>query len=614
MNWLGVIDADADCTIDLGSASKTLTLFGGSDASFWIGHNYPSGQKVTLKSGTIQRYSGTTRRNNIRLGAGVTSRGKVASFVADGDSARIVDMQAALESGNVVFCLTNGATFLTSQANAIWHSTAVSNAIFRVAGEGSLFAMTNRSKRGVMMGDGAPAATPVRSGGTIEVIDGGVVSNIWGAVGNNSGYHSVLVDNGKWYACSTLSIGANATADNNRMVVLNKSQYVYAAGINSCQVTVGESGHDNSLYVEDSDFQASVLIVGQKDGSSGNSAVFSNVTFLASTLAYVGGKADVGNAHCATNNSMALVDCKIGTAESPAVQIIVGSGVHACSNRLDLVRTEWYPTGSYFGVGGASGTTSVFPTNQWFNAMRLDDHSLVSYPVNYVYFGKGGCSNRMEVVNSSTLVANNFQIGDYTSTQLRPTSGNMLYVGKDSLVRVASNFIVYPERARIVIDDGTFRAESVINWHNYWSKTQGKAVDNLNDAVADGVTFDTEIKFLGSKPRFEFTNSGRDLGFDAGERISFVLPESPYAEAAIYGARNVNFTNVAGYSFDLSGVGAQGGMYVLAEAAGALTVNQAELARMNAALPSTRKARIYVSGKKLVLRVGSTLGFFVIFK
>ena len=126
VNWLGVIDANADCTIDLGSASKTLTLFGGSDAAFWIGHNNPNGQRVVLKSGTISRYTGTTRRNNIRLGAGVTSRGKVASFVADGDSARIVDMQAGLESGNVVFCLTNGATFLTSQANAIWHSTAVS--------------------------------------------------------------------------------------------------------------------------------------------------------------------------------------------------------------------------------------------------------------------------------------------------------------------------------------------------------------------------------------------------------------------------------------------------------------------------------------------------------
>lgn len=217
-------------------------------------------------------------------------------------------------------------------------------------------------------------------------------------------------------------------------------------------------------------------------------------------------------------------------------------------------------------------------------------------------------------MNSSTLVANNLQIGDYTATQLRPTSGNMLYVGKDSLVRAISHLIVYPERARIVIDDGTFRAESVINWHNYWSKTQNKNVDNLNDAEADGVTFDTELKFMGENPRFEFTNSDRDLGFDAGERLSFVLPELPYANAAIYGARNVNFTNVADYSFDLSGVGVQGGKYVLAEAANALNVNAAELERMNAALPSTRKARIYVSGKQLVLRVGSTLGLSVIIK
>ena len=181
-------------------------------------------------------------------------------------------------------------------------------------------------------------------------------------------------------------------------------------------------------------------------------------------------------------------------------------------------------------------------------------------------------------------------------------------------MRVTTYLTVYPERARLVMDDGTIRAEHVINWHNYWSKTQGKLVDNLNDAEADGVTFDTELKFIGSKPRFEFTNAGRDLGFDAGERLSFELPESPYAAAAIYGARNVNFTNVADYSFDLSRVGMEGGKYALAEAAGTMTVNAAELERMNAALPPTRSARIYVEGKQLILRVGSTLGFVVTFR
>ena len=614
VNWIGVFDANADCTIDLGSASKTIYLFGGSDASFWIGQNNPNGQRVTLKSGTIQKYDGTTRRNNIRLGGAVASRGALTTFAADGADARLVNMAVNLDSGNVLFCITNGATFLSAQANAANIGTGVSNAVFRVAGAWSLFAMTDRNKRGVMMGDAVPAATPVKSGGTIEVLDGGVVSNIWGAVGNNSGHHSVLVDNGNWYACGDLSIGANAKSDNNCMVVRNNSRFVRADGITSASVTVGDSGHGNSLYVEDSDFEANVLYVGYKDGASGNSAVFSNVSFLASTTAYVGGKTEKGSALYATNNSMSLIDCRIGSAESPSVDIVVGSGVYACSNRLDLMRTEWYPAGAYFGVGGAAATSTVSPTNQWFNVLRLDDHSLVSYPVNYVYFGRGGCSNRLEVVNSSTFAAYNLQIGDYTAKQLRPTSGNLLHVGKDSLVRVASNLIVYPERARIVIDDGTFRAESIINWHNYWSKTQGKVVDNLNDAETDGVTFDTEIKFIGSKPRFEFANAGRELGFDAGERISFELPESPYADAVIYGAQNVRFANVAGYSFDLSAVGQAGGKYILAEAAGTLTVNSAELARMNAALPLARKARIYVDGKQLILRVGSTFGFTVIVK
>ena len=608
VNWMTVQDANAECLIDLGSASKTIYLFGGGDASFWVGGNYPNGQTITLKSGTIQRYAGTTRRNNVRLGGAPASRGALATFIADGTDAHLVDLTAVLDSGNVLFCITNGATFHSAQGSAVNIGTGVGNAVFRVAGAGSLFAMTDRNRRGFMLGDAAPAATPVTSGGTVEVVDGGVVSNIWGAIGNNSGYHSVLVDNGNWYACGDLSIGVNAKSDNNRMVVRNNSRFVRAAGITSAPVTVGGSGHGNSLHVEDSDFDANVLYVGYKDGASGNSAVFSNVRFLASTTAYVGGKTDNGSALYATNNSLSLIDCRIGSAESPSVDIVVGSGVHACSNRLDLVRTEWYPAGAYVGVGGAAGTSTINPSNQCFNVMRLDDHSLVSYPVNYFYFGRGGCSNRLEVVNSSTLVAKNLEIGTHAATQLRPTSGNQIYVGEDSLVRVTSYLTVYPERARLVMDDGTIRADHVINWHNYWSKTQGKLVDNLNDAEADGVTFDTELKFIGSKPRFEFTNAGRDLGFDAGERLSFELPESPYAAAAIYGASNVKFKNVAGYSFDLSRVGQAGGKYVLAEAAGTLTVNAADLTRMNEALPSTRKGKIYVDGKQLILKVGSTLG------
>ena len=615
VNWMNVQDANADCTIDLGSASKTIYLFGGADASFWVGGNYPNGQKVTLKSGTLQRCTGTTRRSNIRLGGATASRGALASFIADGADARIVDMQTVLDSGNVLVCITNGATFHSAQGSAVTINTGVSNTVFRVAGAGSLFAMTDRNRRGFMLGDPAPAATPVPSGGTVEVVDGGAVSNIWGAIGNNSGYHAVLVDNGNWYAFGNLDIGANATADNNRMVIRNNSRYVYAAGIAKApEMTVGGSGHGNSLHVEDSDFEENALYVGLKNGASGNSAVFSNARFLASTTAHVGGKTTDGSAFYATNNSMSLIDCRIGSAESPAVDIVVGSGVYACSNRLDLVRTEWYPAGAYLGIGGASGSSTVTPSNQWFNVMRLDDHSLVSYPRNYTYLGRGGCSNRLEVVNSSTLVANNFEIGTHSATQIRPTSGNQIYVGRDSLVQVASALTFFPERAKLVMEDGTFRVEHVINWHYYWSKPQGKLVDSLKDAEADGVTFDTEFKFMGEKPRFEFTNAGRDLGFDAGERLSFELPEAPYAAAAIYGARNVNFANVAGYSFDLSRVGQAGGKYVLAEAAGTMSVNTVELERMNAALPSTRSAKISVVGKQLILKVGSTLGFVISFR
>ena len=614
VNWMSVQDANAECSIDLGAASKILYLFGGSDASFWVGGNYPSGQKVTLKSGTIKKYAGATRRNNIRLGGAVGNRGALATFTADGVDARIDDMAAVLDSGNIIFCLTNGATMRSSQGNAVSFGTGVDNAVFRVAGEGSLFAMTS-GNRGIMMGDAAPAATPVMSGGTVEVLDGGAISNVYGIVGNRSGYHAALVDNGKWYANNSLAIGSYATSDNNSVTIRNKSRYAYAQGATAgnCTITVGEYGHGNRLLVEDSELEVTTVFVGKRNGASGNSATFSNVAFLASTAVFVGGKGDDGYGLAATNNSVTVVDCALGTAESPAVQIVVGSGVHACSNRLDLVRTEWHPTGAYFGIGGETSTSAVSPTNQWFNVMRLDE-STVSYPRNYVYLGRNGCSNGLELVNSSTFVANNLQVGDSVKNQIRPTCGNSIYIGKDSLLRVTENFFFFPERARLVMDDGTFRAEKVINWHYYWSKTQGKTVDNLNDVEADGVTFDTELKFMGSKPRFEFTNSGRSLGFDASVKLSFELPDAPYANAAIYGAYNVSFANVASYSFDLSGVGAQGGKYVLAEAAGTLTVNSAELARMNAALPSTRKARVYVGGKQLILRVGSTLGLSVIVK
>ncbi len=621
LNWLGFLDANDECLIDLGNISKTLYLFGGGDACIWIGQNNPSGQKVTLKSGTIQRYNGTTRRNSIRMGAVNTHRGALASFVADGEDARIVDMTANLDSGNVLFCLTNGATFLTTQKNAISIASSTSNAIFRVAGEGSLFAMTAPSTRGFMLGDGA-SSTAI-SGGTIEVLDGGVVSNTWGVVGNNSGYHSVLIDNGKWYAywqgnIYSLDVGASSTANNNSVVIRNKSHFTRAKDVTSVLVRVGVSGSGNSLYVEDSTFDASSLRIGHKDGASGNSAVFSNTTFLASMNVLIGGETTVGDANYVTNNAMTFIDCKVGTSSSPSMDIVVGSGVNACSNRLDLVRSEWYPAGAYLGIGGAAGNSSVNPSNQWFNVMRLDDHSLVSYPQNYVYLGRGGCSNRLEVVNGSTFIANNFEIGKSAASQLRSTSGNMIYVGKDSLVEILGSLTIYPERAKIVMDSGTLRVKHVVNWHYYYSKTHSKIVDKLDDIQADGVTFDTEVEFKGSKPRLELTrvddNKDIYLSFDAAVRLSFELPELPYTNAAIYGAEIVEFKRVANYSFDLSKVGKAGGKYVLAEAGGSLKIKDEELARMNDALPSGRSARIYVSGNQLILRVRGTYGLRMIVK
>ena len=222
-NWLGFLDANANCTINLGSVSKTLYMFGGGDASMWIGGNTPSGQRVTLKSGTLARYSGTTRRNNIRMGAAVGNRGVLATFVADGPDARISDMQASLGSGNILFCLTNGATMTSAQGNAVSIDTGVSNAVFRVTGEGTVFAMTDAGKRAFMLGDAAAAVPPVRSGGTVEVLDGAVVSNIYGAVGNNSGWHSAVVDAGRWYACNTLTVGSNANAEHNSLIIRNFS-------------------------------------------------------------------------------------------------------------------------------------------------------------------------------------------------------------------------------------------------------------------------------------------------------------------------------------------------------------------------------------------------------
>ena len=53
VNWMSVQDANAECSINLGAASKILYLFGGGDASFWVGGNYPNGQKATLISGTL---------------------------------------------------------------------------------------------------------------------------------------------------------------------------------------------------------------------------------------------------------------------------------------------------------------------------------------------------------------------------------------------------------------------------------------------------------------------------------------------------------------------------------------------------------------------------------
>ena len=614
VNWLGVIDANADCTIDLGSASKTLYLFGGSDAAMWIGYNSPNGQKVLFRSGTIAKYDGTVRRNNIRIGAAVGSRGALASFIADGPSARISNMQVSLDSGNVLFCLTNGATHITTANNAIFLSTGVSNATYRVAGAGSLFAMSN-GNRALMIGDAAPANPPVRSGSSFEVLDGGVVSNVYGAVGNNSGWHRAVVDNATWYVNNTIGVGSGANADFNRLEFRNNAKFLLAPGANANnnQLTIGGSGHGNILSVSDSEFIATTVHVGRYRGSSDNRAVFTNATLSSSMQVLVGGRSNEGGSVASTNNAAEFVDCELGSESSPALTIIAGSGMDACSNRVDLVRTRWYPKSSYMAVGGEMDSSSIRPTNQCYNVMRLD-RSLVSFPANYFYLGRNGDYNRLELANASTVSVANLVVGFSRAGQALPTISNSIRIGEDSLVEVSQNMFFYPKNAKMVLDDGTFRAVSVINWHYYYSESQGKVMDTLAAAEADGVTFDTEIEFKGSHPRFESTNAGRSLGFDASVHLSFALPESPYAEAAIYGAYDVSFVNVASYSFNLDGVGLYGGKYTIAEAARNLTVGTAELERMNAALPSTRKAKIYVEGKKLVLRVGSNAGLAIIFK
>ena len=194
----------------------------------------------------------------------------------------------------------------------------------------------------------------------------------------------------------------------------------------------------------------------------------------------------------------------------------------------------------------------------------------------------------------------------------------MIYVGKDSLVKILGSLSIFPERAKIVMDSGTLSVGHVVNWHYYYSTELGKIVSELDYVEAEGVTFDTEVEFKGSKPRLELTrvddNKDIYLSFDAAVRLSFELPELPYTNAAIYGAEIVEFKRVANYSFDLSKVGKTGGKYVLAEAGGSLKITDEELARMNDALPSGRSARIYVSGKQLILSVRGTYGLRMIVK
>lgn len=153
-------------------------------------------------------------------------------------------------------------------------------------------------------------------------------------------------------------------------------------------------------------------------------------------------------------------------------------------------------------------------------------------------------------------------------------------------------------------------------------------------SVSLGVSFirapvaPARIVFQGDSPQLNLGASYPDGGkFDSpvcdltSGIYRFELSPTAYTRAAYYGRKALTVSDTADFEFDFSKVSDEGGDYALVQSGGALTVTDAALAKIEAAvkkaLPTAHglyKAKLRQENNTLILRVNRQNGLILLLK
>jgi len=274
--------------------------------------------------------------------------------------------------------VTNGGKVAVGGAAYIGYQATASNNSALVTGSGSIWTNSNNLTVGLS-----------GSANQMTIAAGGVVYNVDGIVGNNSGSsnNSALVTGAgsAWINSGNLYIGYNGVG--NRLTIQNAGTvgdvngFVGAFNANNNSALVTGAG---SKWLNSAD-----LFVGF-DPSSNNSLIISNGGFVGDVNSWIGYSAD------STNNSVTVTD-------PGSLWVNTGNltlGVTGSFNRLSilnqgLVSNVNASIGDQF---GANNNSALVSSGTWVNTGDL-------------FVGKNGLSNSLAIRNGGTVTDQNGYIG-----------------------------------------------------------------------------------------------------------------------------------------------------------------------------------------------------------
>lgn len=641
VNWVRANGTDIDVTLDLG-AHSVLSLFGGSDAAFWFGDNYPNGQRVRLVSGTLKGCASPCRHTGFRFGAGVYVAAHESYlpsyFYIDGPTACVRDLQANLGGLHSELCITNGGSFYERSGSNIMMAQNV-DGLLRIAGKGSAFYGAPST---LYMGDNA--STVDVPSYRLHVTDYGMLTNVAGNVGNRGSNFRVRIDkHGVWSPNAAVSLSSYDMATNNVMEVVDGGVFAYPSTVSasSAAVSVGSRGSHNRLTVSNATFKASILRVGWYATAWHNFVDICDSDFSVPTIGIGGTAGD--NTTGGSCNTIRFTGCALGTAENRTTTFEFANCIHetgAASNKIEFVRSSWYNPSTYFGVGGWGNAGTSYCRNNNYNELIFRDHSTADIlnGNNGFIIGRAGHENRLVVTDHSAVTVQG-ETGDVPptgygicvgyATSLQNSCSNELYVGRGSTVSHANYIRVYAPYNRLVIEDGTVTAQE-LGLYYYWSTVQGKVIDSAEYAIEEKAPFDTRLVFKGETPALVIPEDATvkdkgSLDFYGLVILRFELPATPYAAAPLRSGVKIQFHDDCRYEFDFSKVvkTTDWTAYPIAEATGdgQLVISAAELAHLSevaatAAEPFGLRAKVIKSddGKKLILMTREIGGMLLILR